>query len=231
MGHESCVVDRTDIGGNGAAGQAQRDDGSTALDLLDDGRLWYAEEWREIVASSRKVAGTSALSDLDSGVTRSQQHHTLTCGRIYDYRQIYSSDEPGEEAKENARVWHVYLDEAGDYDMDMITGFQDIIDSLLVFASLFSAVVTTFVAQTSQALQPDNLQIMESLLKPISYLVESQTITSIDGWVNGFFFTSLALSLSTALLSVLAKQWLQAYTAIVSGSAETRALTRHFRFE
>ncbi|KAG6895661.1 hypothetical protein C0993_009328, partial [Termitomyces sp. T159_Od127] len=54
-------------------------------------------------------------------------------GRNYDYTQRYSPDEPGKEADENARVWNVYLDEAGDYDMDMIKGFQDIIDSLLVF--------------------------------------------------------------------------------------------------
>lgn len=30
-----------------------------------------------------------------------------------------------------------------------------------------------------------------------------------DLWVNGFFFASLALSMSTALFSVLAKQWIQ----------------------
>ncbi|KAG6879492.1 hypothetical protein C0992_002102 [Termitomyces sp. T32_za158] len=171
-------------------------------------------------------------------------------GRNYDYTKIYSPDKPGEEAKENARVWNVYLDEAENYDMDMIQGFRNIIDGLLVFAALFSAVVTTFVAQTSQVLQPDNSQIMLSLLIETNQLLraagnqtsinavpaaslnpESRTYNSIDVWVNGLFFTSLALSLSTALLSVLAKQWIQAYTANVAGSAKTRALTRHFRFE
>ncbi|KAG6879497.1 hypothetical protein C0992_002108 [Termitomyces sp. T32_za158] len=171
-------------------------------------------------------------------------------GRNYDYTKIYSPNKPGDEAKENARVWNVYLDEAENYDMDMIQGFRNIIDGLLVFAALFSAVVTTFVAQTSQALQPDNSQIMVYLLIENNQLLraagnttsinavptaslgpESQTYTSVDVWVNGLFFTSLALSLSTALLSVLAKQWIQAYTAIVSGSAKTRAVTRHFRFK
>ncbi|KAG6842758.1 hypothetical protein H0H93_003582 [Arthromyces matolae] len=32
--------------------------------------------------------------------------------------------------------------------------------------------------------------------------------TSLDVWVNGLFFASLGLSLSTALLTVLVKQWL-----------------------
>ncbi|KAH0585820.1 hypothetical protein H2248_007108 [Termitomyces sp. 'cryptogamus'] len=120
-------------------------------------------------------------------------------------------------------------------------------DGLLVFAALFSAVVTTFVVQTSQVLQPDNTQILVSLLSETNQLLRaavnssavsppalgpgSPTYTSTDQWVNGLFFTSLALSLSTALLTVLAKQWIQAYTSIVPGSARTRALIRHFRYK
>ncbi|KAG6901208.1 hypothetical protein C0995_015401 [Termitomyces sp. Mi166 len=171
-------------------------------------------------------------------------------GRNYDYTKIYGPDRQGEEIKENARVWNVYLDEAENYDADMIQGFRNIIDGLLVFASLFSAVVTTFVVQTSQVLQPDTAQIMVSLLFENNQLLRaagnrtalsaiptaslgpgSRTYASIDAWVNGLFFTSLALSLSTALLTVLAKQWIQAYTAIVPGDARTRALIRHFRFQ
>ncbi|KAG6884251.1 hypothetical protein C0993_012783 [Termitomyces sp. T159_Od127] len=171
-------------------------------------------------------------------------------GRNYDYTKIYSPDKPGDEAKGNARVWNVYLDEAENYDADMIQGFRNIIDGLLIFASLFSAVVTTFVAQTSQILQPDDAQIMVSLLLETNQLLRaignrtsisgvptatlvpgSRTTTSIDVWVNGLFLTSLALSLSTALLTVLAKQWIQAYTAIVPGGARTRAIIRHFRFQ
>ncbi|KAG6901404.1 hypothetical protein C0995_012361 [Termitomyces sp. Mi166 len=171
-------------------------------------------------------------------------------GRNYDYTKRYSPDRQGDEAKENARVWNVYLDEAENYDADMIEGFRNIIGGLLVFASLFSAVVTTFVAQTSQALQPDNAQIMVSLLYENNQLLRAAgnrispstvpsaypgpgnpSYTSIDVWVNGLFFTSLALSLSTALLTVLAKQWIQAYTAFVPGDAKTRALIRHFRFQ
>ncbi|KAG6887542.1 hypothetical protein C0992_011862 [Termitomyces sp. T32_za158] len=184
---------------------------------------------------------TSGIPNLGSAVISVENINSYT---------IYSPDKPGEEAAENARVWNVYLDEAHEYDMDMIQGFRNIIDGLLVFAALFSGVVTTFVAQTSQALQPDNSQITVSLLIETNALLraagnktslnavptaslgpESQTRTSIDVWVNGLFFTSLSLSLSTALLSVLAKQWIHAYTAIVPGDAKTRAVTRHFRFQ
>ncbi|KAG6872559.1 hypothetical protein C0995_008832, partial [Termitomyces sp. Mi166 len=149
-----------------------------------------------------------------------------SCPRIYDYTDKYKTDKPGKEIEENARVWNVYLDEAESYDADFLQGFRNIIDGLL--ASLFSAVVTTFVAQTYQALQPDNAQITAALLFETNQLLRaagnsttlnaipaaslhpgSHTYSSIDVWVNGLFFASLALSLSTALLSVPAKQWIQ----------------------
>ncbi|KAG6907344.1 hypothetical protein DXG01_009266 [Tephrocybe rancida] len=169
--------------------------------------------------------------------------------RNYDYTFKYPRDKRGEEHKENARVWNVYLDEAEMYDTEMIQGFRNIIDGVLVFAALFSAIVTTFITQTSQALQPDNAQITVSLLLENNLLLraagnittmntvprglspEAVTHTTIDTWVNGLFFSSLALSLSSALLTVLAKQWIQAYTAVVSGPARTRSLIRHIRFE
>ncbi|KAG6907345.1 hypothetical protein DXG01_009267 [Tephrocybe rancida] len=147
--------------------------------------------------------------------------------RNYDYTYKYPRDKRGEEHKENARVWNVYLDEAEMYDTEMIQGYRNVIDGLLVFAALFSAIVTTFVAQTSQALQPDNTQIMVSLLVETNLLLRAAgnvttlnnvprslppgatTHTTIDVWVNGLFFSSLSLSLSSALLTVLAKQWIQ----------------------
>ncbi|KAG6917151.1 hypothetical protein DXG01_003664 [Tephrocybe rancida] len=147
--------------------------------------------------------------------------------RNYDYTFKYPRDKRGEEHRENARVWNVYLDEAEIYDAEMIQGFRNVLDGLLVFAALFSAIVTTFVAQTSQALQPDNAQITVSLLIETNLLLRAAgngttlnaiphglspgatTYTTTDAWVNGLFFSSLSLSLSSALLTVLAKQWIQ----------------------
>ncbi len=52
-----------------------------------------------------------------------------------------------------------------------------------------------------------------------------------DVWVNGLWFISLTLSLSTALLAVLARQWLHQYTAITSGTSRDRSLIRQYRFD
>ncbi|KAG6819520.1 hypothetical protein H0H93_011064 [Arthromyces matolae] len=192
---------------------------------------------------------------------------TIGGSRVYDYTMKYAPDKPGEEHKENARVWNVLLDEAESHDKDMLRGFRDIIDGVLIFASLFSAVVTTLVAQTSQVLQPDDAQIMVSLLvesnqllraagnaTAINAVAQSKLVpgtvvhTSLDVWVDTLFLASLGLSLSTALLTVVVKQWLhvnisfsfysvqfftllQAYSSFITGDARTRAFITDFRSE
>ncbi|KAH8824877.1 hypothetical protein DL96DRAFT_1449860, partial [Flagelloscypha sp. PMI_526] len=167
-----------------------------------------------------------------------------------NYAQKYPPDEIGQEASDEARVWMVYLDEAESYDEDMVRGFRDTIDSLLVLAGLFSAVVAAFVVQTSTALQPDYTQLTAALLAEQIALLRANSegllpnnvpepvigsgplaFSGFDVWVNGLFFTSLTLAMITALLAVLVKQWLQAYTSLISGSAKERALARQFRFD
>ncbi|KAK7440465.1 hypothetical protein VKT23_017105 [Stygiomarasmius scandens] len=174
---------------------------------------------------------------------------SYTGNRDYDYEKKYPPDPYGQEIGEDARIWKVYLDEAEAYDDEMLKGFRETINSLLVFASLFSAVVTTFVIQTSQALLPDygyitaNQLIEQNLLlraagnvtainniPPSPVGIDSVSFTNADVWINGLFFASLSLSLATALLSVLANQWFQAYTSLTSGSARERAMIRQFRY-
>ncbi|KAL1750530.1 hypothetical protein FB107DRAFT_294536 [Schizophyllum commune] len=124
----------------------------------------------------------------------------------------------------------------------MVTGLNGTLDVLLVFAGLFSAVVTTFVSQSSQKLDSDYAQITTSLVYelvllqravatgasagdiPKARLVpDSKTYHVADLWVNGLWLTSLTLALLTALISVLAKQWIQ-------GSPRDRACIRQYRF-
>ncbi len=52
-----------------------------------------------------------------------------------------------------------------------------------------------------------------------------------DEWLNSLWFVSLTLSLITALVAVLVKQWLHQYVAIVSDSSpRDRARIRHLRY-
>ncbi|KAK7461058.1 hypothetical protein VKT23_008987 [Stygiomarasmius scandens] len=182
------------------------------------------------------------------GMTEYQS--TYSGNRDHDYEKKYPPDPIGGEVSDDARVWKVYLDEAERYDDEMLKGFQATIDTLLVFAALFSAVVTTFVIQTSQVLQPDYTQITAHLLleqiqllraagnvtainevPPSSLGLESTSFSTTDLWINGLFFASLSLSLAVALASVLVKQWLQYYNSPISGSTKDCALMRQSRFE
>ncbi|KAK0196142.1 hypothetical protein F5146DRAFT_1028683 [Armillaria mellea] len=172
-------------------------------------------------------------------------------GNIHsDYEQKYSEDATHEETGSNARVWRTYLDESVVFDVNMVEQLRDSVDVLLVFASLFSAVVTSFVAQTYQSLQVDYVQMSASLLFELVAVqralatgssVESVplspfnpdtnfTPTTNDVWVNGLWFTSLALSLTTALIAVLVKQWLHHYTSLPSGTPRERSHVRQYRY-
>ncbi|KAL0948974.1 hypothetical protein HGRIS_009074 [Hohenbuehelia grisea] len=52
-----------------------------------------------------------------------------------------------------------------------------------------------------------------------------------DVWVNGLWFISLTLSLSTALLAVLFRQLLHQYTAIAYGTSRERSHIRQLRYD
>ncbi|KAJ3937601.1 MAG: hypothetical protein NXY57DRAFT_1089645 [Lentinula lateritia] len=165
----------------------------------------------------------------------------------YDYRVKYPKDPRYHELDEEARVWWVYLDEASDFDNDMVGELGDSLDILLVFAGLFSAVLTTFVAQTSQALSQDYTQLSSSYLEEVTALLRANgnetTLAGIpltntafapattDIWLNGLWFISLTLSLSVALFAVLSKQWLRQYMSIITGTPLERVFIRQFRFD
>ncbi|KAL1663865.1 hypothetical protein GGF50DRAFT_26392, partial [Schizophyllum commune] len=157
-----------------------------------------------------------------------------------DYETKYAPDPYGEELSKNARVWSVYNDEAEIADKERLTSW--------ISAGLFSAVVTTFVAQSSQALTPDYAQITASLMYKLVLLqraaasgntgqvpesllsLDSRTHQTSDIWVNKLWLISLMFSLLTALVSVLAKQWIQASCSLLSTAPRGRALVRQYRF-
>ncbi|KAK0421867.1 hypothetical protein EV421DRAFT_1952004 [Armillaria borealis] len=168
----------------------------------------------------------------------------------FNYEEKYPEDVYGEELGPNARVFRTNVDERAIHDANMVEESRDGVNVLLVFAGLFSAIVTTFVAQTSQSLQADYTEMSANLLfeminiqRAIASSASLDTVapsplnpnitfiaSTTSVWVNGLWFTSLALSLTTALLSVLVKQWLHHYMALPSGTPRERSLLQQFRY-
>lgn len=154
----------------------------------------------------------------------------------------------------------MYNDEADIYNEQMVEEMKSSMDILLLFvsafrlfhclvdtfqAALFASVLTTFVAQTSQALQQNDSGITVSLLTELVQLQRAQMTgmslmdiipadtvfkaTTTDKWVNGLWFASLVLSLITGLLAVLAKQWLRQFESPWRGNPRQRAHIHHVR--
>ncbi|KAF8887417.1 hypothetical protein CPB85DRAFT_292067 [Mucidula mucida] len=170
----------------------------------------------------------------------------------YDYEQKFPEDEKFKEMGPMARVWKTFLEEYSKFDSDMVEDWRDALDVLLVFAGLFSAVVSTFVAQSSQTLQVDFSEVTANLMFEVIHLQRAMLngatsdegiahsalspdtpvhVSSTSTFVNALWFTSLALSLTTALLAVLTKQWIHQYLATSSGTPRDRCRTRQFRYE
>ncbi|TFK96085.1 hypothetical protein BDV98DRAFT_492278, partial [Pterulicium gracile] len=167
-----------------------------------------------------------------------------------DYEQRFPEDAYGAEMKSNARVWRTYIQEAFKFDAELTTGWNQSAEVLLVFAGLFSAVVTTFLVETMGSLSSPNpailmLALLEEQIRlqralsdgtPTGTVPAASDSSSLslpshaDVWVNALWFTSLTLSLSAALMCVLVKQWIQNYTSVSSGTAHEQARIRHFRY-
>ncbi|KAK0474765.1 hypothetical protein IW261DRAFT_524337 [Armillaria novae-zelandiae] len=234
IAHEHAEAEESRIGGDGEHGQYSAKE---------------AAEEAQAPAAASPTSANAASTKKVFGIKRSNP--TVKKGNdTYDYEQKYPEDAPYEEASSNARVWRTYEDESRNHDANIVEESRDNVDVLLVFAGLFSAVVTTLVVQTSQSLQPDYAAMSASLLYE-SVLVQraianGSSVDSIatsplnptipfvpaptDVWVNGLWFVSLFLSLTTALVAVLVKQWLHHYVALPSGTPRDRSFTRQFRY-
>lgn len=136
--------------------------------------------------------------------------------------------------------------------LDVLLVFVRLFQNMMIFtdnsqAGLFSVVLATFVAQTSQSLSTNFAAISTSALLEITLLLRAQTngasldsvpITSLmsspsglEVWLNGLWVVSLTLSLGAALLTLLLKQWLRQYMSMISGGVRDRSHIRQYRFD
>ncbi|TDL16744.1 hypothetical protein BD410DRAFT_901850, partial [Rickenella mellea] len=147
-------------------------------------------------------------------------------------------DEPG------SKIWGPYLELVDKYDKDLVHNWRDDMDSLLIFAALFSASVTAFVIESYKTLVQDSGDVTVDVLLQISRQLANVTeapITmrpsfqpeSTDIAINIFWFLSLAFSLACALAAVLVRQWARQYLRYPRSFSSTteQARARQFLFE
>ncbi|KIM36176.1 hypothetical protein M413DRAFT_31929 [Hebeloma cylindrosporum] len=139
--------------------------------------------------------------------------------------------------------WEKCFKKVKEYDEDMFEGWREEVDNLLIFAGLFSSVLTAFVIESYHGLQEDpnekNTFLLEQLLiqahngnaqgTPLPTSSFSPTSTNIR--VNVFWFTSLSLSLATVLLGILCMQWLREYQRNTPLDPKDAISLRQLRYE
>ncbi|KAK1218346.1 hypothetical protein PQX77_018988 [Marasmius sp. AFHP31] len=128
----------------------------------------------------------------------------------------------GDTAKEGPRPtidksWDIVMTEVTALDEGFVGGWKDDIDTLLVFAGLFSAVVTAFTIESYQWLQEAPEDTTVALLKQISQQLNGGSVAGPDEFaispsvvaINVLWFLSLIIALVDALFALLCKQWLR----------------------
>ncbi|KAJ7909957.1 hypothetical protein B0H13DRAFT_2488991, partial [Mycena leptocephala] len=129
-----------------------------------------------------------------------------------------------------AVIWKLYMLHAKIFDDKLADKFNSDLDPLLIFAGLFSAILTAFLIEIRKGLQEDLQSTTNTLLMVLienqrnvthSQIPSAHTFvpTLSSRWVNGLWFSSLMFSLISALAASLAKGWVTQFSSTVSGSS------------
>ncbi|KAF5325302.1 hypothetical protein D9619_009821 [Psilocybe cf. subviscida] len=111
-------------------------------------------------------------------------------------------------------------------DTVQCNAWKDEVQNILIFAGLFSAVVTAFIIESYQRLKPDPSDTIVSLLAHIAERLDNPSIggtasvlsiisdtnlspSRSDISINVFWFISLVFSLTAALIGIITLQWLR----------------------
>ncbi|CAE6502686.1 unnamed protein product [Rhizoctonia solani] len=79
-----------------------------------------------------------------------------------------AAEKLGKEMTPDATIWELYVDEAKEYDEELVNTHQGSLDNLLLFAGLFSAILTAFLIESKNMLLPDSSEIAVDLLLRIA---------------------------------------------------------------
>ncbi|KAJ3794599.1 hypothetical protein GGU11DRAFT_747839 [Lentinula aff. detonsa] len=147
--------------------------------------------------------------------------------------------------KRRGDPWEESMRRVDLYDDEMCRGWKEDVDTLLVFAGLFSAAVTAFVIESYKWLQPNNfntnsiLQMLQQIALQSNVQLSTSNSSNSNNFssasavrINSVWFLSLIFSLSTVLLGILCKQWLREHRRDTPCSSSKEALElRQLRFE
>ena len=172
-------------------------------------------------------------------------------------REILSVDKEDNQAQ----FYQAYRKVAEEYDKEFLKKYEEDLNTTLIFVSsvsnftervltssqagLFSAVASAFIILVDPQLKPDSGDETAALLRILIYKIDNTTfgndVPTLPQWtgppramvdVQTILFASLALSLLSAFLAMLGKQWLNRYdSADMRGSAIDRCQNRQRKLD
>ncbi|KAJ6462561.1 hypothetical protein C8R45DRAFT_1178289, partial [Mycena sanguinolenta] len=120
-----------------------------------------------------------------------------------------------------ANIWAVYVTEAEKYDKSLVESWKSDMEGLLIFAALFSAILTAFLIESYKSLNADSGDLTVHMLVQISHQLaasENGSTFNVPPFpsfkasassvtCNALWFISLGLSLACALVATFVQQW------------------------
>ncbi|PVF96697.1 hypothetical protein CPB86DRAFT_736422 [Serendipita vermifera] len=140
-------------------------------------------------------------------------------------------------------IWEVCINEAVLVDNELVKDWTSGLNFLLVFAAIFSSVLSAFIIESKHMLEQDPADVMVDALIFFINNTANGTHTPYPRAsfspppyavsVNALLFASLSASIVAALASVVALQWVAEYDAATSRSGSSpkdRVKRRQFRY-
>ena len=168
---------------------------------------------------------------------------------------------PVDQEDHQARFYEAYRKVAEEYDKEFLKKYDEDLNTTLIFVSLvsnftecvltisqaglFSAVASAFIIQVDPQLKPNSGDETAALLRVLIYKIDNTSfgndVPTLPQWtgppramvdVQTTLFASLALSLLSAFLAMLGKQWLNRYDSTdMRGSAIERSQNRQRKLD
>ncbi|PPQ77879.1 hypothetical protein CVT25_015366, partial [Psilocybe cyanescens] len=208
------------------------------------------------LSNSGRVSATLYKSSppMITPVHLSSEHVNETHGRPEtggedDIFKVWGLDDPFLYAPErpDGDPWNILLRPLLDKDKQQCASWADEVQNLLIFAGLFSSVVTAFVIESYRNLKPSSDDTMVFLLSRIANRLDnplnvtasfpsmaglepipfSPTSSSIR--TNTLWFISLVLSLATVLVGTISLQWLREHQSYPDLSPKQTFALFHLR--
>ncbi|KAI0758896.1 hypothetical protein C8Q74DRAFT_271116 [Fomes fomentarius] len=173
-------------------------------------------------------------------------HVPSAIGRWMERRDDFTPDEKKKAWDETAKI-------VKDYSDELVKRWKEEIDTLLVYAGLFSAVLTALIVESYKLLSPPPPDPVLVALQQISIQLSSFSVnppfvnstTPIVSqalppappaprwavWLNALWFSSLIFSLSAASVGIMVKQWLNEYSTGLFGDSRHFARLRQHRLQ